>query len=411
MTFEVTAMDKAGGRRTFRRDAESSSALSAQLRSEGFVVVSVEEVSQPAAATEDSAPDMRSRWSPSWLLPMTGFDVEMGLRQIASMIRSGVTLLAALRTAADQSPSPRSARAWRRVSDRVFSGDSFASALEGQKRRFGEVTVRLAEVGERSGELENALVRAAEQMEARRTLRTAVVNALVYPVIAVTMAVAVSAYLVCVVIPKLAEFLKSGGAELPYITQLLMDFSAWVNANGLYVLVWTTVAVAAWFLVRLYPPGREAEDVMLMRVPVTGRILRLSGTALFSRSMQIMTESGVTLLDALQTSARIMSNRRLRGRIVSAREEVMRGATLASALAPAVEFMPMMRRMAAVGETTGALPEAFGETARFHEMLLALAVKRFGMMIEPVMIVITGGIVGFVYIAFFMALFAIAGAA
>ena len=87
----------------------------------------------------------------------------------------------------------------------------------------------------------------------------------------------------------------------------------------------------------------------------------------------------------------------------------MRGLPLADSLAPAKEFMPMLARMAAVGEVSGSLPESFGETARFHEMLLALAVKRFGMLIEPVMIVITGSIVGFVYIAFFMALFAIAG--
>ena len=95
----------------------------------------------------------------------------------------------------------------------------------------------------------------------------------------------------------------------------------------------------------------------------------------------------------------------------AAHDAVMRGVSLERSLGGAREFMPMLRRMAAVGEVTGVLPEAFGETARFHEMLLAIAVKRFGMMIEPVMIVVTGGIVGFVYVAFFMALFAIAGAA
>ena len=149
--------------------------------------------------------------------------------------------------------------------------------------------------------------------------------------------------------------------------------------------------------------------MFLLKIPITGRILRLSGTALFARALQIMLESGVPLLDALATSARLMSNRRFRRRAAAAHDGVMRGLPLAESLAPATEFMPMLGRMAAVGEVSGSLPEAFGETARFHEMLLALAVKRFGMLIEPVMIVVTGCIVGFVYIAFFMALFAIAG--
>ena len=148
----------------------------------------------------------------------------------------------------------------------------------------------------------------------------------------------------------------------------------------------------------------------MLRIPVTGRILRLSGTTLFARSMQIMTESGVTLLDALATGVRLMSNRRLRRRVRDAHDGVLGGRSLAESLGPAVEFTPMLRHMAAVGEVGGALPETFGETARLHEMMLAIAVKRFGMLIEPVMIVVTGAIVGFVYIAFFTAIFTIAGA-
>ena len=167
--------------------------------------------------------------------------------------------------------------------------------------------------------------------------------------------------------------------------------------------------LGGWALLRLPRGGREMEDAFLLRLPVTGRILRLAGTALFARSMQMMTESGMTLLDSLTTGARLMSNRRFRRRIETAHEIVLRGGTLADSLSPAVEFTPMLRRMSAVGEVTGTLPEIFGETARFHEMLLALAVKRFGLLIEPVTICITGGIVGFVYVAFFMALFAMAG--
>ena len=401
MRFEVTAKDTAGVRRTFSRDAETREALMAQLRSEGLLVLDVHE--------EIQARELPPFWHLSWLKPVTGFDVEMGLRQLASMLRSGVTLLKGLATVQDQAFSPRAKRTWMRVKAHVFQGGSFAEALGKQPKRFGEIVVRLAEVGEKSGELEHAVTRAADQMEAQRNLRSAVINALLYPVLAVAMATGVSVYLVVAVIPKISEFLRAGGAELPALTQSLMDFSAWVNTNGLTILACLGGAVAAWCTIRLHEGGRELEDVFLLKIPITGRILRLSGTALFARALQIMLESGVPLLDALATSARLMSNRRFRRRAAAAHDGVMRGLPLAESLAPATEFMPMLGRMAAVGEVSGSLPEAFGETARFHEMLLALAVKRFGMLIEPVMIVVTGCIVGFVYIAFFMALFAIAG--
>ena len=372
-----------------------------QLRAEKLLVLDVRETPEER--------DLPPPWNPSWLKPVTGFDVEMGLRQLASMLRSGITLLKGIATVQDQAFSPRAKRTWKRVKERILHGKSFAEALEEQPKRFGEIVVRLAEVGEKSGELEHAVSRAADQMEARRNLRTAVVNALMYPSLAVLMAVAVSAYLVVAVIPKIGEFLQSGGAALPPVTQTLMDSSEWVNTNGLSVLACVGGVVAAWIAVRLNESGREIEDAFLLKVPVVGRILRLSGTALFARSMQIMAESGVPLIDTLDTCGRLMANRRFRRRVAATRDGVIQGQSLADSLKPAVEFMPMLRRMAAVGEVSGSLPESFGETARFHEMLLAIAVKRFGILIEPVMIAITGGIVGFVYIAFFMALFAIAG--
>ena len=402
MVFNATVRGADGVRRTVSREAESRAALLGLLRSERVLVLSVEEAPDAAA--------LPPFWHPAWLRRMTWFDVETGVRQLASMLGSGVTLLAALSTVEEQAACPRALLAWRRVRECVYGGGSFAEALDAQRRRFGEITVRLADVGERSGELEHALSRAADQMESRRNLRAAVVNALVYPLVTVALAVGVSAFLVVSVIPKLSEFLRQGGVALPAMTEMLMDVSDFVRSEGWTIALGAGGAVALWWLVRLFAVGRELEDVLLLRLPVAGRILRLSGTALFSRAMQIMVESGVTLLDALDVGERLMSNRRFRRRVHDAREGVTRGAALAESLRPAREFMPMLARMAAVGEVTGSLADSFGEVARFHEMLLALAIKRFGMLIEPVMICVTGGIVGFVYIAFFMAIFAIAGA-
>lgn len=403
MVFTATVRDRDGNTRQIVRNAVSSSDFAASLRSDGLLVVSVSE------APED--PPGRPKSRRFRLRRMSSFAVEMGLRQISSMLTSGITLLLAVRTVAEQSPSRRVRRVWDSIADKIVGGMSFAAALEDDIGTFGEITVRLAEVGEKTGELENTMRRAADQLENARDLRTAVVNALVYPALALITTFAVTAYLVGVVIPKLGEFLVESGGELPAITQLLLDVSGWFRLYSLDVLVWTVAAAATWWAVRLTEKGREFEDALILRVPLAGKVLKVAGTAIFARSVQIMTESGLTLLDTLDTSARIVTNRRLRRRVETCRAAIVAGSSLSDSLAEAREFMPMLRHMAAVGEVSGSLPNAFRETARYHELVLAITIKRLGIFIEPVMILITGTIVGFVYIAFFMALFAIATAA
>lgn len=400
--YSATVKDAGGIRRTVRREAESPADAAAQLRAEGLLVLDVKAAREGGASVPG--------WHPAWLVPMTGFDVEMGLRQLASMLRSGVSLLQGLRTVEEQARSPRAARTWRRVRGRVFAGETFADALDAEGRRFGGLVGRLARVGEQSGELDRALTRAAEHLEARRTLRALVVNALVYPALAVLMAVGVSAFLVVGVIPKVAAFLQAGGAQLPPVTQRLLDVSDWIVRNGVSLAVGLASSSAVWILVRASERGRELQDAFLLRIPVTGRILRLSATALFSRAMETMVVSGVSLLDALEVTSRLVPNRRYRRRLEAAHAEVVQGTALSTALASAREFLPMLVRMVAVGEQTGALAETFGETARFHEMMLAQAIRRFSVLIEPVMICVTGVIVGFVYIAFFSAIFSMAAA-
>lgn len=403
MVFRVVAVSPDGARAEFLRSASGEAALLKGLRRDGWAVASVSRADGAAARRRFRVPFFSRR--------VRALDVETGLRQLSSMLKAGIGVVSALETVADQSESRAAAAEWRSAASRVRSGSTFAGALAERRRVFGETTVRLAEVGEKTGELDGVLARAADRLEMRREMRHSVVNALAYPCVAILAAVATAAYLCTAVIPRLAEFLSGGGAELPAATRWLVAASEGVRRGGPIFCLWLAAAVAVWTLARLSPALREAEDALLLRLPAAGKILRLSGTALFARSMQIMCEAGVPVSDALESASRTVSNERLRRRAADARAAILRGSTLAAALAPATEFLPMLSRMAAVGETSGTLPEAFGETARFHEAALARAVKRLAMAVEPAMIVVTGGIAGFVYVAFFTALFSVAGAA
>lgn len=401
-TFKVIGRDANGVKKEILCEADSIASASEKIRSEGVLVLNVSEVKDE----EHSIPI----WHPARFLRMSSFDIEIGLRQISSMLKSGVPLLEALRTAQEQARNVNGQKTWKDIHDRILSGSSFGDALDEKRKNFGDITVQLARVGEQTGELEFSLEKAAEHLEARRNLRTMVVNALIYPFIAVILAIGVSAFLVVSVIPKIAAFLQSGGASLPPITQSLIDISNWVISNGVYILLALASVVGGWLLVRISETGRELQDVFLLKLPVTGKVMRLSATALFARSIETMIMSGVTLLDSLNVASKLMSNTRLRKRIITIHEETVNGRTFSNALKDAVEFMPMLHRMAAVGEMTGSLASNLGETARFYEMMLAILIRRFSVMIEPVIICITGIIVGYVYIAFFTAVFSMANA-
>ena len=401
-TFKVIGRDENCVKKEILCEADSIASASEKIRSEGVLVLNVSEVKDE----EHSIPI----WHPARFLRMSSFDIEIGLRQISSMLKSGVPLLEALRTAQEQARNVNGQKTWKDIHDRILSGSSLGDALDEKRKKFGDITVQLARVGEQTGELEFSLEKAAEHLEARRNLRTMVVNALIYPFIAVILAIGVSAFLVVSVIPKIAAFLQSGGASLPPITQSLIDISNWVISNGVYILLALASVVGGWLLVRISETGRELQDVFLLKLPVTGKVMRLSATALFARSIETMITSGVTLLDSLNVASKLMSNTRLRKRIIAIHEETVNGRIFSNALKDAVEFMPMLHRMAAVGEMTGSLASNLGETARFYEMMLAILIRRFSVMIEPVIICITGIIVGYVYIAFFTAVFSMANA-
>jgi type IV pilus assembly protein PilC len=414
-SFSFTARDAFGAVRTGFQSAESPAALAAELRASGLVVVDLrpeEAAAAPGAAGGPGAgagAGLGDALNPARLLPATAFDVELGLRMLASMLRSGLTLLSALRTAADQARRPRMAAVWYDVRDRVEAGMSFGEALARHPRRFPDLVVQLVRAGEQSGTLAVVLERAAEQLERRRNLRTTLLSARMYPAIVVVMALGVAAFMVFKVIPILQKFLTGRGKKLPAITQALVDVSTWLQDHVASLGVGIGAAVVALVVLHRFPPTGRVMDGMLLRTPLLGTLFRLAGTAMFARGLGLLIENGVTLIDALSTARGLLGNRVQSARIESTRNSVIAGGALAPPLLEGRAFMPMLGRMVAVGEEAGTLGMVLAEVARFHEDQLAGWVRRLSVLVEPVITLVVGGIVGFVYIAFFVALFSLSG--
>ena len=402
--FAFTARDPAGATQRGMLEAASPPAAVQELRDRGWLVLDV----RPEQATKGIAEQLASLHPRQWL-PARSVDVELSLRQIAVMLRSGLTLLESLSHAAEQAQRPAMGRIWASVTEQIQEGSSLADAMA-EHPRFSPMVIQLVRVGEQTGNLEPVLTRAANSLEHRRQLLTSTLTALAYPAVVVVAAMGVAAFMALNVIPKLEKFLSTIGRQLPPMTQLLMDVVHAVQAYAIYGLLGFAVAMAAVVALYFWPPGRFWIDRLSLRILLIGNLFRLAGTVTFAQSLAALLNSGITLLEGLRTIERLQRNRYLSERVSAARVAVMQGGSLGPPLGAPHAFMPMLSRMVTVGESAGTLDEVLNEVARFYEDQLQRAIKRFSVIVEPVIIIVVGGIVGFVYIAFFMALFAAGGA-
>ena len=210
---------------------------------------------------------------------------------------------------------------------------------------------------------------------------------------------------------KLIEsFLAAGNHKLPAITQGLLNTSAFINAYLVPIMICLGSFVAAVIIGYRYKPAAKVMDHILLKIPVVGTLLRLGATTSFARGMGMLLEAGVPMITALDTSGNMIKNRAISGRVQKAKMSVIGGNSLHRPLAAGGEFLPMLPRMVAVGEETGTLSSVLEKVADFHDQQLQSYVKRMTLLIEPVMTVVVGFMVGFVYLAFFMAIYSITSA-
>jgi type IV pilus assembly protein PilC len=301
------------------------------------------------------------------------------------------------------------AKVWDNVHDRVAGGASFAEALNAHRKIFPQLVIQLTRAGEASGNLELVLSQAADQLERKRTLLVTVVSAMLYPTVTTLMAIAVGAYLMVKVIPELATFLNNQGRELPGMTLALIATSDFITKYGIPFAITLIALVVALVVIHQFPPGARAIDRTLLRIPIVGKILRLSATTLFARGLSMLLEAGVPVISALETAGALVKNKAVGARVEQTRQSVLAGQSLAKPLGAGREFLPMLPRMVAVGEETGTLGVVLSKVANFHEKQLESYVKRMTLLIEPVMTIVVGGMVGFVYLAFFMAIYSVVG--
>jgi len=330
-------------------------------------------------------------------------------RQFATMIGAGLPMVQCLEILSQQMESAELRRVIGEVKESVQAGTTLAEALSRHKKVFDDLYVNMVDAGEIGGALDTILVRLAVYREKADALARKVKGAMIYPAVVMTVAIAVTFIMLTYIVPIFAKMFAGLGAELPAPTQFVLSLSAFLRAN---ILTGLGLLIALFIAYRYYsktPSGRLNIDRVKLRLPLLGDLIRKSVIARFSRTLATLISSGVSILDALDITARTSGNRVIHDAIKKSVLSIAEGETITQPLKESKVFPPMVVQMISVGEKTGGLDEMLTKIADFYDEEVDAAVAALTSIIEPVIIVFMGVVIGGILIAMYLPMFEIIG--
>jgi type IV pilus assembly protein PilC len=393
-TYVFRAVDLTGHHARGEVEAETKQAVAEQLKQRGLIPLDVSDKRGSIEIDLDRFRRIKAR------------DLTVMTRQLATMVSSGVSILRCLAVLESQTESKALRQALVAVRLDVEAGLALSDALARQPKAFNELYVAMIRAGETGGVLEDSLLRIADQLEKDDSLRRQVRTAMIYPAVIVSFALLVLLALVAFVVPTFVGVFEEFGGELPTITKFTVGMSHVVTGYW-WALVFVAVALAVGFARwRSSSWGKPQWDRLRLRVPLKiGAIVQKVALARWSRTLSSLTSAGVPIMHAIEITGRTAGNTVVERAMVQVRESVRSGGSLAAPLKEEPVFPAMVVQMIAVGEETGALDTMLSKVADFYEDEVAAAVKALTSILEPAMIIVVGGIVGFIVISMYLPMF------
>jgi type IV pilus assembly protein PilC len=395
-TYVFKAMDLAGVKAKGELEADSKQAVSDQLKQRGLIVLDI--------ADKHASRQIELEF----LKTVKANDLAIFSRQLSTMISSGMSILRSLYVLEEQTENKFLKETIVAVRKDVEAGLPLSDAMARHPKVFSPLFVAMTQAGEAGGVLEDALLRVADQLQKDASLRRQIRSAMVYPTLVVVFAVAVMMALVAFLVPVFEGVFKQFGGKLPAITQVSVMMSHAVTGYWWLIFLSAAAAVVGFLKWKKSSWGRPQWDRFRLRVPMKiGAIVQQVAVARWSRTLASLTAAGVPLLLALditgKTGGNVVVEEAMEGVITS----VKRGGTIAAPLAEAPIFPTMVTHMVGVGEETGALDSMLDKIAEFYEEQVEASVKALTSILEPVMIIVIGGIVGFIVVSMYMPLFTV----
>lgn len=327
-------------------------------------------------------------------------------RQLATMISAGIPLLESLEILCEQTENPGFKAVLEVVVTDVRGGNDLSSALAQHPKVFEEIYVNMVRAGEVSGQIDDILVRLAEYQEATAKLRSQIISAMTYPVVSLGLIMCIVLFLLWVIVPKFKDIFDSLKVDLPWPTQMLLTISLFVRDQW-YIWIPGVIGLGVLFVMyKRTPMGRRQVDWAKLNMPIFGPLFKKVSLSRFTRTFATLIASGVPILGALEIVASTSGNVHIEEAVMEASESVRQGDTLASPLATRPKlFPPMVTRMIAIGEKSGALEALLLKISEFYDQQVEQSVEQLTSLIEPLMICFMGILVGGMVLAIFLPIF------
>jgi type IV pilus assembly protein PilC len=387
-------MDLTGAKASGEVEAESKQVVSDQLKQRGLIVLDIAD----KHASREITIGFLNRIKPGDLTVMT--------RQLATMVNSGMTILRALYVLEAQTENEKLVATLTAVRKDVEAGLPLSDSLERHPKVFNPLFVAMTRAGETGGVLDSALNRVADQLESADSLRRQVRAAMAYPLVVMTFAFSVLIALVVFLVPVFVGTFKQFGGDLPTITKFTVGLSHAATGYWWAIMAGTAAVVWAFKKWKATEGGRRIWDTFKLRIPMKiGDIVQKIALARWSRTLSALVSAGVPLLQALEITGKTAGNWCVEKAMADVIDSVRQGGTISDPLKASSAFPGMVSHMVGVGEETGALDTMLTKIADFYEDQVNAAVKQLASILEPVMIVLVGGMVGFIVISMYMPLF------
>ena len=398
-TFAYKVRDQSGKLIEGELEADDATLVVGKLRQMGYTPIAVEaqNATKLKLKGDIKIPGMSARVKMK--------DVAVFSRQFAVMINSGLSLIRALAILAEQTENKELARVVGEVRLDVERGVSLSAAISKHPKVFSRLYIAMVRSGEVGGVLDAVLMRLADTIEAQVELRRKVKSAMTYPVVALSICILISAAMLLFIVPQFKAIYVDLGGELPLPTRVLISLSDLLKSYFLIVFLLAGVAVYLFKRWIKTEQGRIKFDAFKLRMPVMGLLVRKTALARFSRTLAALTRSGVGILEALDIVAETAGNETVAIALRETQSAVKRGDTLARPLEQHEVFPAMVVQMIAVGEETGALDEMLDKIADFYDQEVTATVDALTSLIEPLMIVVMGTIVGGMVISLYLPMF------
>jgi general secretion pathway protein F len=384
------------------RDAESPRTLRGLLRREGIYVTNLAESAKGGKAAVAGKGLSREVDFKALFDRVRPQDVAILTRQLATLLKAGIPLAEALGALVEQSSSEKLRRTLAEVRTRVNEGSQLADAMAQHPGVFPDLYVNMVRAGEAAGNLDAILVRLADFSEGQVRLRSKVQSAMLYPAVTGVAAIIIISLLMVVVVPKITEIFRDMGKSLPWNTRLLIFVS---NITGDYwwlILLLTGGGIYAFRRWKRSENGKARWDRMVLRLWVVGPVVRMVAIARFARILGTLLAGGVPLLTALEIVKNLLGNQVLIKVVEDARVAIREGESIAAPLQKSGQFPPVVTRMIAVGERSGQLEGMLENVAAAYENEVEMKVTRLTTLMEPLMILLMGGAVGFIVFSILM---------